>query len=78
MVKQIFIFIIRFYQLTLSAVIGPHCRFYPTCSEYAKQAIEIHGIVKGSSLSVKRICRCHPLHEGGVDLVPPNTDHEIG
>ncbi|WP_287604651.1 membrane protein insertion efficiency factor YidD [Thiothrix sp.] len=68
--KYLLIAIIRFYQLAISPMLGSNCRFYPTCSHYAKQAIEQHGALKGSWLAVRRIGRCNPWHEGGVDLVP--------
>ena len=66
----IFIGLIRAYQLTLSPFLGPACRFYPSCSEYAYQAVMRHGPLKGLLLAVKRILRCHPFHPGGVDPVP--------
>lgn len=62
---------IRFYQKWISPLKPPTCRFYPTCSQYALDAVEIHGPVRGSWLAVKRICKCHPFHPGGVDHVPP-------
>jgi len=65
-----FIFLIRGYQLFISPMLGPRCRFYPSCSEYSLIAIRRHGVIKGGWLMVKRIGRCHPLCEGGVDLVP--------
>ncbi|MFW6092374.1 MAG: membrane protein insertion efficiency factor YidD [Pseudomonadota bacterium] len=61
---------VRAYQITLSPWLGRQCRFYPTCSHYAYEAIETHGFARGSWLAVRRLCRCHPLHSGGVDLVP--------
>ncbi|WP_020394743.1 membrane protein insertion efficiency factor YidD [Thiolinea disciformis] len=61
---------IRGYQLFLSPLLGSNCRFYPTCSHYAYEAIEKHGALKGTWLGMKRISRCHPWHEGGIDLVP--------
>ena len=70
MLKTLLIRLITFYQLTLSLLIGNDCRFYPTCSQYTKEAIEKHGPIKGSWLGVRRICSCHPWHEGGVDPVP--------
>ncbi len=54
----------------LSALLGPCCRFYPSCSSYAIEAIQSHGCLYGSYLMVRRVLRCHPWHEGGVDLVP--------
>ncbi len=65
--------LISLYQLCLSPFLGNRCRFYPSCSSYAKEALEQHGVIKGSLLAVKRLSKCHPWHEGGVDLVPPCT-----
>jgi hypothetical protein len=62
--------IIKIYQKVISPMLGPHCRFYPSCSQYAVEAIQEHGLVHGSSLSVKRILKCHPFNEGGIDNVP--------
>jgi len=62
--------LILFYQRWISPLFPPRCRFYPSCSEYALTAIELHGGVKGAVLATKRICRCHPLCEGGYDPVP--------
>lgn len=67
--KKFVLFLIKIYQ-KCSALTPPRCRFYPTCSEYTRQAIERFGLIKGGWLGVKRICKCHPLNEGGVDLVP--------
>jgi len=66
--------LIRFYQVVLSPFVGQHCRFYPSCSNYALEAIQRHGSARGSWLAVKRLCRCHPWHPGGVDPVP-NTNN---
>ena len=63
-------FVIRMYQLTLSPMFGPQCRFYPSCSHYGMEAIDKHGALRGSWLTMKRIGRCHPFHEGGFDPVP--------
>lgn len=63
-------YIIRAYQLTLSPVLGPACRYYPSCSEYTLQAIDRHGPVRGVFLGFKRVMRCHPFSTGGVDPVP--------
>jgi putative membrane protein insertion efficiency factor len=68
--RQIFLLPVRFYRLFISPVLGPHCRFQPTCSSYAIEAVECHGIIKGSLLAVRRIGRCHPWHPGGYDPVP--------
>jgi uncharacterized protein len=61
---------IRAYQAVLSPLLGPRCRFYPSCSSYAIEAIERHGALRGSWLAGRRIVRCHPLNEGGLDPVP--------
>ena len=68
--------LIRVYQLVLSPWIGRQCRFYPTCSHYAAEAIRSHGLVAGSWLTLKRLGKCHPFHAGGVDLVPPSRTSE--
>ncbi|MDD2237652.1 MAG: membrane protein insertion efficiency factor YidD [Kiritimatiellae bacterium] len=62
---------IRLYQWAVSPLLGHCCRFYPSCSNYAMEALEQHGFFKGVALSVVRICKCHPLHPGGYDPVPP-------
>lgn len=67
---------IRGYQLTLSPWIGRQCRFYPTCSHYAAEAITEHGPWRGTWLGIRRVARCHPFHPGGVDLVPPKPSRE--
>jgi hypothetical protein len=61
---------IRAYQLLVSPLLGPRCRFYPSCSSYALQALQQHGVMRGAWLSLRRIGRCHPWHEGGFDPVP--------
>lgn len=71
MLKKIAQAPIHLYRKVISPLKGPTCRFYPTCSEYALEAIEIHGVWKGVAISAIRICKCHPFHPGGVDHVPP-------
>ena len=61
---------IRGYQLLISPLLGPRCRFYPSCSSYAIEAIDRFGVIKGGGLALRRISRCHPLNPGGVDPVP--------
>jgi uncharacterized protein len=59
------------YQRFVSPLLGPRCRFYPSCSAYALEAVRVHGAVRGSWLAVRRLSRCHPFHPGGLDFVPP-------
>lgn len=68
--KTLIWYLIRAYQLTLSAMFGRHCRFQPTCSHYAQQAIMRHGVLTGGLLAVRRIARCHPWGGSGFDPVP--------
>ena len=67
--RTLLIALIRIYQWLISPWLGNHCRFYPSCSEYAREAIERHGAVRGSWLAIRRLLRCHPWHPGGVDPV---------
>lgn len=64
---------VHFYRKFISPLTPPSCRFYPTCSQYALDALEEHGALRGSWLAAKRICKCHPFHPGGIDPVPPST-----
>ena len=69
--KKLLLFLIRFYRQQITPHTPAHCRFTPTCSEYAKQAIAIHGARKGTRLAIKRLCRCHPFYKGDLyDPVP--------
>ena len=61
---------VRGYRLLVSPLLGPSCRFYPSCSEYAEEALQRHGALQGSWLTARRLCRCGPWHPGGVDPVP--------
>ncbi|MBR7889020.1 membrane protein insertion efficiency factor YidD [Marinomonas sp. A79] len=76
--KKLFITLVRGYQLLVSPFLGNNCRFYPSCSQYMIQAIEAHGIIKGVYLGLKRLSKCHPWHEGGIDPVPPCHCHTKG
>jgi len=63
--------LVRGYQLFISPALGSHCRFQPTCSQYALEALRTHGALKGIWLALRRVLRCHPLHPGGYDPVSP-------
>jgi hypothetical protein len=67
--------LIRGYQLILSPLLGPRCRFYPSCSHYACEALQQHGLLRGWWLALRRIGRCHPFSAGGFDPVPPAAEH---
>ena len=64
--------LIRLYQVAISPLLGDNCRFHPTCSAYASEAVHHHGTMRGSWLALRRICRCHPWNPGGFDPVPPS------
>ncbi|XJS11779.1 membrane protein insertion efficiency factor YidD [Aerococcaceae bacterium WGS1372] len=68
--KNLIIKPVRFYQKFISPGLPNSCRYYPTCSSYMIQAVEKHGALKGTTMGVARICRCHPFAEGGIDHVP--------
>lgn len=68
--RQVATLLIRLYQLTISPLLGPRCRFYPSCSQYALEAVNRFGFLRGGWLALKRIGRCHPWHPGGLDPVP--------
>jgi len=68
--KKLLTIFIKFYQYFISPLTGQNCRYYPTCSAYAIEAVEKHGSLKGTTLAVKRVLRCHPFHAGGFDPVP--------
>lgn len=70
MLKKVFISFIRFYQIVISPLKPPSCRFYPTCSHYGLEAVQRFGAIKGGWLTIKRILKCHPFHPGGLDPVP--------
>jgi putative membrane protein insertion efficiency factor len=69
MIKSFVLFLIWFYQKAISPHLRSRCRYFPTCSDYAKEAVQKYGVRKGSYAAFKRVMRCHPLHEGGYDPV---------
>lgn len=71
--RKILIFLIGIYRYAISPLMGPHCRFYPSCSCYAQMALEQYGVLRGGWLAIRRLARCHPWHPGGVDPVPERT-----
>lgn len=71
--ERFFLWLLRGYRRFISLLLGSNCRFHPTCSAYAEEAIKTYGVLKGGYLSVRRLIKCHPFHPGGVDPVPePN------
>lgn len=78
MVVRLLLLLIRFYQRFLSPFLGGQCRFVPSCSRYAYACIEGQGALRGSLLSVVRLCKCHPLHPGGDDPPPPSRTTAAG
>jgi uncharacterized protein len=75
MFKKILISVIRFYQVVISPIKPPSCRFYPTCSHYGLEAVQRFGALKGGWLTFKRILKCHPFHPGGIDPVPEKKEN---
>ena len=69
--SKVFIVLIRAYQYALSPMFGQRCKYYPTCSNYAIEALRVHGVARGAGLATWRIMRCNPFSHGGVDPVPP-------
>jgi uncharacterized protein len=72
-IRGALVLLVRLYQRLVSPLLPPSCRFYPSCSAYAVTALERHGAVRGSWLTLRRLCRCHPFHPGGLDPVPGMT-----
>jgi len=71
--RTLLIGLVRCYQILVSPWLGMHCRYSPTCSAYAMEALRVHGVFRGGLLAIARIGRCHPFHAGGYDPVPPGT-----
>lgn len=72
--KQLAIWLIRGYQILISPLFPPSCRFHPTCSQYAIDAFSLHGFWRGLWLALRRVAKCHPFHPGGLDPVPGKSD----
>lgn len=72
--KSLLLLLLKGYKLCISPFLGQNCRFYPSCADYAQQAVATHGAWRGSLLSARRLCKCHPWNPGGVDPVPPACD----
>ena len=73
--KALLVALLRAYQYLIRPMLGANCRFYPSCSDYAREAIERHGAMRGMWLAARRLSRCHPWHPGGHDPVPGSTPH---
>jgi len=74
--KQLLIWLLKGYRFAISPLYGQVCRFYPTCSAYALEAVTEHGAIRGSWLAARRVGRCHPWNPGGYDPVPPRRQHQ--
>ncbi|GAV21042.1 hypothetical protein MMIC_P2021 [Mariprofundus micogutta] len=74
--RKLVLILVRFYQLCISPVMPAHCIHTPTCSQYAIEAVESHGVLRGVWLAVKRLLRCHPFSKGGYDPVPEVAHHK--
>ncbi|MEO7497737.1 MAG: membrane protein insertion efficiency factor YidD [Massilia sp.] len=72
--RRLLVALLRGYQIFISPMLGQNCRFYPSCSSYAIEALHTHGAGRGSLLVLRRVCRCHPFNPGGLDPVPPAND----
>lgn len=70
LMRTLLLALLRGYKLAISPLLGQRCRFYPSCSDYARDAIQSHGAAHGSYLAARRLCRCHPFSAGGINLVP--------
>ncbi|WP_344792243.1 membrane protein insertion efficiency factor YidD [Gryllotalpicola daejeonensis] len=75
--RNVVVAVLRGYRTVISPLYGDVCRYYPSCSAYALGAVQQHGVIKGGSLAVRRVARCHPWAEGGIDDVPESTSHHF-
>ncbi|MCF7988750.1 MAG: membrane protein insertion efficiency factor YidD [Methylovulum sp.] len=76
--RIILIAIIKFYKYFISPLLGSNCRFYPSCSTYSLEALQRHGAIVGFYLTLRRLLKCHPFHEGGIDPVPEKFGNKNG
>lgn len=76
MIAKLLLGLIAIYRYAISPMLGRNCRFHPTCSEYAAEAIRLHGVWRGGWLALKRIGCCHPFHSGGYDPVPKHSHND--
>ncbi|MEI6068610.1 MAG: membrane protein insertion efficiency factor YidD [Methylococcaceae bacterium] len=76
--RFLLIAIIKFYKYFISPLLGSNCRFYPSCSSYSVEALQRHGVIIGSYLTLKRLLKCHPFHQGGIDPVPEKFGNKNG
>lgn len=75
--KHVLIIFVKLYRVTVAPLLPPCCRFVPGCSQYAIEALQEHGAVKGGYLALRRLLRCHPFHAGGLDPVPPTRNQRL-
>jgi hypothetical protein len=73
-VSKVLVALLRAYQLVVSPLFGPRCKYYPTCSSYAIEAVRVHGALRGAGMATWRLLRCNPFSNGGLDPVPPRHD----
>jgi len=73
-VSKVLIALLRVYQVVVSPLVGPRCKYYPSCSSYAIEAVRVHGALRGAGMAAWRVLRCNPLSNGGLDPVPPRHD----
>jgi uncharacterized protein len=73
-VSKVLIALVRVYQVVVSPLVGPRCKYYPSCSNYAIEAVRMHGALRGAGMAAWRVLRCNPLSNGGLDPVPPRHD----